>query len=108
MENDLNICLGDIWKQTRKAKGFTQEYAAEQLQLGSRYISDLERDKTLGSITTLVKLCNLYKVTPTYILQNYLQMDEDLKVDKNLIGFYSLDKKNQEVIIKLIEYMNSQ
>lgn len=104
MEN--NISLGEIWKKTRKAKGFTQEYVAEQLDLGPRYISDLERDKTIGSLPTLINLCNLYEVTPTFILQDYLTINQDIKTDENLIGFYSLSEDDKSIIIQLIQYMN--
>ncbi len=106
MENDMYIDLGKIFQTTRKAKGYTQEYVAEKIGLGSRYISDLERGKTIGSIPTFIKLCNLYSVTPTYILQNYLEINDDLKIDPDLIGFYSLDHKDKETILKLIQFMN--
>ncbi|MDO5555628.1 MAG: helix-turn-helix transcriptional regulator [Clostridia bacterium] len=108
MENDINISLGKIFQLTRKSKGYTQEYVAEKLQLGSRYISDLERGKTIGSIQTFIKLCNLYEVTPTFILQNYLKINEDLQIDPNLIGFYSLSCKDKEIILQLIKFMNSK
>ena len=108
MENDINIPLGKIFKTTRRAKGYTQEYVAEQLQLGSRYISDLERGKTVGSIPTFVKLCNLYEVSPTFILQDYLKINNDLRIDPELIGFYPLDSRDKETIINLIKFMNSK
>lgn len=106
MEN--SISLGEMWKKARKSKGFTQEYVSEQLELGPRYISDLERDKTIGSLPTLVKLCNLYEVTPTFILQDYLKINTDLKIDSNIIGYYSLSDTDKQIIIKLIEFMNSK
>ena len=106
MENDFSISLGKIFQATRKAKGYTQEFVAEQLQLGSRYISDLERGKTVGSIPTFVKLCNLYEVSPTFILQDYLKISNDLKIDPNLIGFYSINSKDKETVIKLIQFLN--
>lgn len=95
-------------EKNQKVKGLTQEEVAEKLDLGTRYISDLERNKTIGSLTTLVKLCNLYEVTPTYILQQYLNVKEDIKVDSTLIGFYSLSKNQKCIVIKLIEFLNSQ
>ena len=49
-DNDREILLGKMWQAARKAKGFTQEYVAEKLDLGPRYLSDLERDKTICSI----------------------------------------------------------
>lgn len=105
-EIDNEILLGKNWQLARKAKGFTQEYVAEKLDLGPRYVSDLERDKTVGSIKTLINLCNIYKITPTHILQEYLDINNDLRVDPELIGYYSLNKRDKELIIKIIEQMN--
>lgn len=106
--NKSSIKIGDILQNTRKSLGFTQEDVAEKLDLGSRYISDLERNKTKGSIDTLVKLCNIYNITPTYILQDYLNISNDYKLDSNIIGFYNLSQHDKEVIIQLIQYMNKQ
>ena len=66
------IMIGKTVQNIRKSLGLTQEQVAEKLYLAPRYISDIERDKTKGSIDTLVKLCNIYHVTPTYILKDYL------------------------------------
>ena len=72
------------------------------LDLASRYISDIERDKTKGSVDTLVKLCNIYHITPTYVLQDYLELTEDYKIDPNIIGFYELSEHDKQVITELI------
>ena len=84
----------------------TKEYVAEKLDLCSRYVSDLERDKSLGGISTLVKLCNLYQVTPTIILKEYLDLSEDIKIDPELSGYYSLSSDKKQIILKLIEFLN--
>ncbi len=102
----VNIKIGDILRKTRKSLGYTQEEVAEMLDLASRYISDIERDKTKGSVDTLVKLCNIYHITPTFILQEYLDLDKEYKLDPDLIGFYELDRRDQEVILALIQYLN--
>lgn len=101
-----NIRIGELLKKTRKSLGYTQEEVAEMLDLASRYISDLERNKTKGSIDTLVKLCNIYHITPTYVLQDYLEITDDFKIDPNLIGFYELSEHDKCIILELIQYMN--
>ena len=105
---DDDILIGDIWQLSRKAKGLTQEYVSEKLGLAPRYISDLERNKTNGSLRTLIKLCNLYQVTPTYILQDYLEINTDFKINPELIGFYSLNARDKALILNIIEMMNSE
>ncbi|MCI8353057.1 MAG: helix-turn-helix transcriptional regulator [Clostridia bacterium] len=96
------IRIGDLLRRTRKSLGYTQEEVAEMLDLASRYISDIERDKTKGSVDTLVKLCNIYHITPTYVLQDYLELTEDYKIDPNIIGFYELSEHDKQVITELI------
>ncbi len=102
------IKIGNLLKRTRKSLGYTQEDVAEMLDLASRYISDIERDKTKGSVDTLVKLCNIYHITPTYILQEYLDIHDDFKIDPDLIGFYELTAHDKKVVIELIQYMNKK
>lgn len=100
------IKIGDILRKTRKSLGYTQEEVAEMLDLASRYVSDLERNKTKGSIDTLVKLCNIYHITPTYVLQEYLDLNQEYKLDPDLIGYYELERRDQEIVLALIQYMN--
>lgn len=83
MKNE-KIKLGEIYKKIRHSKGFTQDFVAEKLDLSSRYVSDLERNKSLGSISTLIDLCNLYKVTSTIILKDYLDIKNDIQIDPEL------------------------
>lgn len=108
-ENKIHekIMIGKTMQNIRKSLGLTQEQVADQLYLAPRYISDIERDKTKGSIDTLVKLCNIYQVTPTFILKDYLNTTQ-LEYDDQLIGFSHLSPKEKEIILKLIEFMNSQ
>lgn len=106
MENN-KIFIGKILKNTRSSLGLTQEEVAEKLNLAPRYISDIERDKSKGSIDTLVKLCNIYKITPTFILQDYLDIKDEQPAPE-LIGFYQLKDEQKEIIKELISFMNKQ
>lgn len=107
-KKNSNIKVGDILKRIRKSLGYTQEDVAEMLDLAPRYVSDIERNKTKGSIDTLVKLCNIYHITPTYILQDYLDLKDEFKIDPNLIGYYELNNRDKEIISELIKHMNTK
>lgn len=58
--------------KVRKSLGLSQEDIAERLDLASRYISDIERNKVKGRIDALICLCNIYNITPNYVLKDYL------------------------------------
>lgn len=103
--NNPQILIGSNLRNARKALGPTQEEVAETLGLAPRYISDIERDKTKGSITTLINLCNMYHVSPSFILRDYLSTD-NVEFDENLIGFQNLTNTEKTLIKKLIAFLN--
>lgn len=104
---EQNIKYGNKLKKAREALGLTQEKVAEYLGLGPRYISDIERNKTKGSIDTLIKLCNIYNITPNDLLVEYIYFD--VKTNNiELSAFYSLTKENQQIILDLIKFFNQK
>lgn len=105
-KHNIQILIGQNLRNIRISLGLTQEEVAESLGLAPRYLSDIERNKTKGSITTLVKLCNLYNVTPTIVLKDYLSTSDN-KLDDSIAGFNNLNEKEKNIIRKLIQYMNS-
>lgn len=56
----------------------------------------------------MVKLCNIYHITPTYILQDYLDLKDEFRIDANLIGYYELSNRDKEIISELIKHMNTK
>lgn len=104
-KDNLQILIGQTLKNIRVSLGLTQEEVAESLGLAPRYLSDIERNKTKGSLTTLVKLCNLYKVTPTVVLKDYLSIS-DTQLDDSIAGFNNLTESEKNIIRKLVQYMN--
>ena len=104
-KSNIQIFIGESLKNIRISLGLTQEEVAESLGLAPRYLSDIERNKTKGNLTTLVKLCNLYKVTPTTILKDYLNVS-DTKSDDYIAGFNNLNENEKNIVRKLVQYMN--
>ena len=69
--------IGNKFQEYRLKNNLTQNQVAEITGLEPRHISQIERGLSKGSIDTLLKLCNAYKITPDIILYDLL--DEDLK-----------------------------
>lgn len=106
-KSEQNVNYGQKLKKAREALGLTQEKVAEYLGLGPRYISDIERNKTKGSIDTLIKLCNIYNITPNDLLSEYIYFDIE-KSNIELAVFYSLSVENQQMILDLISFFNQK
>lgn len=88
--------------------GYTQEEVADVLVLAPRYLSDIERNKTKGSLDTLVKLCNFYKVSPSYVLRDYINFPEKISIDESFVGYYNLKPSEKDIIKELIKYFNTK
>ena len=68
--NNSNISkhIGKVCQQYRLKNNLTQNQVAELTGLEPRHISQIERGLSKGSIDTLIKLCNVYKITPDIFL----------------------------------------
>lgn len=55
-------------KETRIAKGLTQEYLANASDVNVSHISNIENNRVKISLSTLVNICNALDVTVDYIL----------------------------------------
>lgn len=107
-KNNINKHIGRICHQYRLKNNLTQNQVAELTGLEPRHISQIERGLSKGSIDTLLKLCNAYKITPDIILYDLL--DEDLK---NYVSIYEenfkrLSKRDKESILHFIDYFLSK
>lgn len=75
--DDILNTLGKKVKQARKKLGYTQEFVAENLNVSTDLLRGIENGRTLGSITTLLNLCNFLKVSPNTLFSELLDFKED-------------------------------
>ncbi len=102
--NNINEHIAKVFKYHRKKNNYTQEQVAELSNLSSKYISQLERGISGGTLETILKLCNIYKISPNSLLEPFLDesiLETSTKISRD---FEKLCFKDQETIIKLTEY----
>ena len=107
-KSNINSHIGKICQEYRLKSNLTQNQVSELTGLEPRHISQIERGLSKGSIDTLLKLCNAYKITPDIILYDLL--DDELKNSVSIYDekFKKLTKKHKESIIYFIEYFLSR
>lgn len=66
--NELMKVIGKNLSECRTAKGFTQGYVAEVLDISIPFLSNMERGKKLMSVPMLLKLAELYDVDTNRLL----------------------------------------
>lgn len=60
--------LGARIKKLRLHKRMTQEQLAEQAGISSAFMGHIERGTRIGSLETLVAICNALEASPEYLL----------------------------------------
>ena len=107
-KDSISKHIGQMCQQYRIKNNLTQNQVAEITGLEPRHISQIERGLSKGSIDTLLKLCNAYKITPDIILYDLL--DEDLKKDVSIYAenFKKLNQKDKKSILHFIDYFLSR
>ncbi len=107
-KKDSNIHIGKVFQEYRLKNNLTQNQVAELTGLEPRHISQIERGLSKGSIDTLIKLCNVYRITPDIVLYDLLDKENKEIVSIYEENFKKLSKKDKETILHLIEYFLSK
>ena len=100
--NDVLDVLGKRVKQARKNLKYTQDYVSENIGISTDLLRSIENGRNIGSITTLLNLCNFLKVSPNYIFRDLLDFAEettDSKLEKMIKSLSIADKETLEQII---------
>ncbi|MBR2708682.1 MAG: helix-turn-helix transcriptional regulator [Bacilli bacterium] len=94
--------IGKIFQEYRIKNGMTQNEIAEKAGMEPRYVSQIERGISKGSIDTLLKLCNAYKITPDIVLYDLL--DNSVRKDVQIFDekYKKLSIRDKNTINELI------
>lgn len=106
-DND-NIIYGTSIRNFRIKNHLTQEQVAQLTGFDTKYISQLETGRYMGTIKTMLKFCEALNVTPNDILCDFikdLNCNNEIKDFNN--KFSKLSKKDKKNIVALMESMLS-
>ena len=107
-KSNISSHIGKVYYEYRQKENLTQYQVAELIDVEPRHISQIERGYSKRSIDTLIKLCNVYKITPDIILYDLL--DDDIKNSVSIYDekFKKLSKRDKETVLHLIDYFLSK
>ena len=105
---DIGKHIGNVFHEFRLKNHLTQNQVAELTGLEPRHISQIERGLSKGSIDTLIKLCNVYCITPDVVLFDLLDNKVKKSCSINDEIFKKLSSKDKDTINHMIEYFSSK
>ncbi len=98
--------IGNKLYSFRKSMGLTQSEVAEKAGISDRTYADIERGTVNMRVETLLRICNVLKITPNEILLN--EKDEEITTENitDLLG--SISPKERKAVLKILEaYLKS-
>lgn len=97
--------LGDQIRLARKQKGYTLEQLAEQLDVSTTFIGQIERARGIPSLETFVKIANALEISADRLLFGYLNENasSDYFSSKVLELTETLTSREKELLLKNIE-----
>lgn len=96
-----NNCLGRKINAARKERGLTSEKLSELCSINATYLRQLESGTGMPSLPVFISICNELKVSPSYMLSDYLNDPSARKMDE----LWELWKTATPKQIKLISTM---
>lgn len=101
----LNI-LGLQVKKARRKQGYTQEFVAESIGVSIDLLRNIENGRNIGSIPTIINICNFLKVSPNNLFEEVLDFKEET-LDTNLLNLISnLSKKDKKILRDVIIHLD--
>ena len=104
-KKDILKVIGSKLQQARKDKGYTQEYVAEQIDKSVDILRSIENGRSVGSVETLLNICNVLEITLDYIFADLLNKKGEILDNKLYKDFQELDLKEKGLINTMVEYM---
>ena len=102
---DILKVIGSRIQEARNKKGYTQEYVAEKIDKSIDILRSIENGRSVGSVETLLNICNILEITLDYIFIDLLDKKGEI-LDNKLYGdFQELTLKQKELLNVIIEHM---
>lgn len=98
--------LGPKVKKARIAKGYTQEYVAEHINISADLLRNIENSRNIGSVATLLNLCNLLNITLNDLFIDFLP-ETNNAIDTKLYNYFKdFSNEDKEILKKIIIHID--
>jgi len=102
---DILKIIGKKLKEARNSKKYTQDFVAENIDVSTDLLRNIENGRNIGSIATLLNICNILDITPNELFYDVLKNKEKVLDDKLYKEFQELSLKDKELIQTLIMHI---
>ena len=105
---DIAKSISKKIKKVRISKGLTQEALAESIEISTDLLRNIENSRNIGSITTLLNLCNALEITPNFLFADLLSDSNDDYDNKLYSMFNKMSSKDKELLKQIIIHIDKK
>ena len=106
--DDIIKVIGKKIQEARRDKGYTQDYVAEKIDKSIDIYRSIENGRSVGSVATLLNICNVLDITMDEIFYELLNKKEVILNNKLYKNFQELNMENKELINVMLNYMRNK
>ena len=96
---DILQILGKNLKQARKDLKYTQEFVSEGVNISIDLLRNIENGRNVGSVPTLLNLCNFLKISPNKLFEGLLTFREET-LDSTLMEYLKAFSPNDRKVFR--------
>lgn len=102
---DVLRCIGKKIKKARLDKNLTQEALAEKIDISTDLLRNIENNRNIGSIATLLNICNALDISTDYLFSELLTVNQQF--DNSLYSFLkNISSSEKENLKNAIIYLD--
>ncbi|MGN1271383.1 MAG: helix-turn-helix domain-containing protein [Clostridia bacterium] len=105
---DILKCIGVKVQEARKNKNYTQEFVAEEVDRSIDTIRGIENGRIVGSMATLINICNVLDVTLDYVFYDLLESKDEILNNELYRTFEELSFEDKQIVNTLIEQIRKK
>lgn len=104
--NDVLQILGTRLKKARNEKKLTQDFVAENVNISTDLLRNIENGRNIGSVPTLLNLCNFLEITPDILFEPLITTEKQT-LDTALTKYVtSISKEDKEILKQIIIHID--
>lgn len=100
---DVNLKIGQTFKEIRKSKKYTQEEVAEKCNVTPEYLSKFENGKYNASIYNIILLCKSIDTSPMQLLHFFFDDTNDTILSNLSDEIKDLELEDQKLLLELVK-----
>lgn len=105
---DILQILGKNLKQARKDLKYTQEFVSEGVNISIDLLRNIENGRNVGSVPTLLNLCNFLCISPNSLFAELLTFKEDTLDTFLISSIKNISKEDKEILKQIIIHIDKK